>query len=415
MDKVLAVARREFIATVKTKAFVLSVVLMPVIMVGAIYGTEWVQRLAIKEQLPLRRLAVIDRSERVLADLEAQFAAYNQERPSQPMELATLPASETDTAALADRVNGDEFYGYLIVSADAVEADGGCVLARKDSHLQTGLRLEEMVKGAIVSARFRQAGIDRAQVETLSAQAIPIEWLDAKTGEPVSSDRAARMLTPYAFMFLLFMGTFVIAQGLLTTVIEEKSSRVVEVLLSAVSPTQLMAGKIVGTAFVGLALIAVWGGAGFASASAYNLGELVSGYRVTISLLYFVPGFLLIAALMAAMGSACNELKEAQSMVFPLSLLTMIPMIFGFYFLEHPASAFSIALSHVPPITPFVMVLRVCADPDTPIWQIVTTLVLLWVSVGVTIWAAGKIFRVGVLMYGKPPSVRELLRWVRYT
>jgi len=102
-------------------------------------------------------------------------------------------------------------------------------------------------------------------------------------------------------------------------------------------------------------------------------------------------------------------------MVFPLSVITIIPMIFGPYFVEFPASVLSIVLSYVPPITPFIMVLRVCADPNTPVWQIVSTLALLWAAVGATVWAAGKVFRTGVLMYGKPPSLRELLHWVRYS
>jgi ABC-2 type transport system permease protein len=215
-------------------------------------------------------------------------------------------------------------------------------------------------------------------------------------------------------MFLLFMGTFTISQGLLTTVIEEKSSRVVEVLLSAVSPLQLLSGKILGMAGVGFFLLIVWGGVGFVAAQKYNVGELVNAYRLWMSFLYFVPGFLLMAALLAAIGSACNELKEAQSMVFPLSLITLIPMIFWFYIAEHPESIVSVVLSYVPPITPFVMILRICADPHTPVWQIVSTLVVLWVSVAATMWAAGKVFRVGVLMYGKPPSLRELVRWVQY-
>ena len=214
-------------------------------------------------------------------------------------------------------------------------------------------------------------------------------------------------------MFLLFMGTFGISQGLLTTLIEEKGSRVVEVLLSAVSPTELLAGKILGLAAVGLLLLGVWGGVGYNSARTYHLTELVTGYRLTIAVLYFIPGFLLISSLLAAIGSACNELRDAQSMVFPLSLLTIIPMVCWFYIAEHPAAAFSLVLSFIPPITPFVMMLRVCSDPDTPVWQIAATLALLWGSVVTAIWAAGRVFRIGVLMYGKPPTPRELLRWVR--
>jgi ABC-type Na+ efflux pump permease subunit len=244
---------------------------------------------------------------------------------------------------------------------------------------------------------------------------VPLRWADVGTGKEKQANPFLAFMTPFAFMFLLFMGTFGISQGLLTSLIEEKGSRVIEVLLSAVSPTQLLAGKILGTVAVGFVLMLVWGGVGYMAAQKYHVAELVSTFRLVIAFLYFVPGFLLFASLLAAIGSACNELKDAQSMVFPLSMVTIVPMIFWFYLSEHPQSVISLALSFVPPITPMVMILRVCADPLTPLWQILATLALLWASVVVAIWAAGKIFRVGVLMYGKPPSVRELVHWLRYT
>ncbi|MCK4342249.1 MAG: ABC transporter permease [Phycisphaerae bacterium] len=412
MDKITAVARREFLATVRTKAFLLTVVMMPAIMLGAIYGTKWVQELTRKEKLPTRHLAVVDQGGVVFTDLSREFDNYNADRANQQFALERIPPAEADTEKLTARVQDGELYGYMIVSADAVAGEGGCVLARKDNQLQTGQILEAMIRNAVIAVRWRNEGIDPQRSAALRDQAIPITRWDAKTGEPVSSNELARAITPFAFMFLLFMGTFGISQGLLTTLIEEKSSRVVEVLLSALSPTQLMAGKILGTVLVGFLLITVWGSVGFWSAQGLNLGDLVTGYRLLLALLYFVPGFLLMASLLAGIGASCNELKEAQSMVFPLSVITIIPMIFWFYIAEHPASLFSIVLSYIPPITPFVMILRVCADPDTPLWQIVTTLAVLWVSVFLAIWAAGKVFRVGVLMYGKPPSLKELVRWV---
>lgn len=413
MDKIFAVAAREFMATVRTRAFILSVVLMPGLIVGAIYGTQWVHRLSKKEKVPVRRLAVVDETGALMEALAGQIAAHNAEFPNQRFELEQVSPDDADTEAFAARVRSGDLYGYAIIAADALELDGqGCELARKDSQLQAGQQLENMISTAIFAARFERAGIDPQEAAQLRT---PVRFtrVDAKTGGAVSGSVMARVMTPFAFMFLLFMGTFGISQGLLTTLIEEKSSRVVEVLLSAVSPTQLMAGKIVGMAAVGFVLIGVWGGVGYWSGRSSQLGDLVTGYRMGIALLYFVPGFLLMASLLASIGSVCNELKEAQSMVFPLSLLTIIPMIFWLYLSQHPASALSVVLSYVPPITPFVMILRVCADPDTPLWQIITTQMVLWASVLVAIWAAGKIFRVGVLMYGKPPSLREVLRWVR--
>ncbi len=412
MDKLLAVARREFIATVRTKAFLLSVVLMPGLIMLGIFGFERVQQIGQAEKLPTRRIAVVDGTGMVFPYLVAQVEAYNIERPNQRLEFVPLPPDRADEAHLRSQVRNADLYGFLILAPDAVDGNGGCVLARRDSQLETGQRLLRMLNDAVVAARFRRAGFEAAQIEALRRQ-VPVRAVDVATGAPVSISESARLVTPFAFMFLLFMGTFGISQGLLTTVIEEKSSRVMEVLLSAVSPLQLMAGKILGMVLVGFVLLTVWGGVGLAGARVYRASEMITAYRLAIALLYFVPGFLLISSLLAAIGAACNELKEAQSMVFPLSLITIVPMLFWFYIAENPASALSVGLSYLPPITPFVMVLRVCADPDTPVWQVVTTLVVLWGAVAATMWAASKVFRVGVLMYGKPPSLRELLRWVR--
>jgi len=415
MSKIIAVARREFVATVRTKAFVLSVVLMPGIIVAAIFGGQWVEKASKTEKRPVRQLAVVDRGGHVYEDFAQRVELYNNERPNQRFAIEETPSAEVDADAstLADRITQGDLYGYLIFSENIIAMDGeGCVMARKDNQLETGRQLERMVNDAVFAVRCREAELDPLKVFELQ-RPIPIQRMDLTTGKAGASNPILQFMTPFAFMFLLFMGTFGISQGLLTTLIEEKGSRVVEVLLSAVSPVQLLAGKIIGLALVGFLLMGVWGGVGFAAAQRYALSDLVTGYRVGIALLYFVPGFLLIASLLAAIGSACNELKDAQSMVFPLSLITIVPMIFWYFIAEHPSSAFSLALSYIPPITPFVMILRVCADPHTPLWQIISTLGLLWIAVLVAIWAAAKIFRVGVLMYGKPPSLSELLRWVR--
>lgn len=412
MDKVFVVARREFLTTVRTRAFILSVLLMPTLVVGAIFGTQAAQSLAQREQIPVRRLAVLDRTGVVFAELNGQVEAYNALRPNQRFELESLPVDETDLGEVRARVQAGELYGFATISADALDGDSPCKLARSDNQLETRQQLGRMINHAVQTVRFNQAGLEPARVEHLRRE-VPIVELNVSTGEAVKTNLLARTLTPFAFMFLLFISTFGISQWLLTSLIEEKSSRVVELLLSAVSPAQLMAGKILGTAMVGFLLIGVWGTVGFASGRAYNLTDLVTGQRLVLVVLYFVPGFLLIASILAAIGSACNELRDAQSMVFPLSILTVFPMIFWFYIAEYPTSMLSMVLSYVAPITPFIMILRVCADPDTPVWQIVSTLAVLWASVVLAIWAAGKIFRVGVLMYGKPPSPRELLRWVR--
>lgn len=414
MDKVIAVAWREFLTTVRTRAFILTLVMMPLLMVLGVFGTGFVQRMTEAEKVPLRRLAVSDEGGALFAELVAQFDAWNAGHPHQLFELERVDAAEATTETLVARVQADELYGYVVVPAGVLDvaAEARVDLARRDGQLEVGQRLERMINEAIYTARCRAAGIDVAEVARLR-QPVEFNRIDGKTGQPLGDNLMARALTPFVFMLLMFLGTFGISQGLLTTLIEEKGSRIVEVLLSAVSPTQLMAGKILGTVLVGFLLIVFWGAIGMFGAARYALHDVVTGYHVLIAILYFVPGFLLIASLLAGIGAACNELKEAQSMVFPLSLITVIPMLFWFFIAQYPQSAFSIALSYVPPITPFIMILRICTDPDTPLWQIVTTLLLLWASVLAAIWAAGRVFRVGVLMYGKAPALRDLIRWVR--
>ena len=412
MDKLVRVAWREYYATVRTKAFVLSVVLLPAIVVAGVFGTQYAEKLAAREKIPDRKLAVVDHTGRLHEPLAALVDAWNQSKPNQRFLLEQVPVEPDSTTALRQRVNQGELYAYIILPANVLAGDGKVELARRDKQLDAGRRMENFINGAVSMVRFQDLEIDPVKVAAARREVTILE-VDPATAQTRQSNVLARLLTPFAFMFLLFMGTFGISQGLLTSLIEEKSNRVIEVLLSAVSPMQLMGGKIVGNAAVGLTLLVVWGGVGYYSAQRLHVGELVGAQQLVLALLYFLPGFLFMAALLAGVGSMCNELKDAQGMMFPVSILTMIPMIFWFYLAQYPQSAVSVALSYIPPITPLVMILRICADPDTPVWQIVTTLALLWICVLGMFWAAAKVFRLGVLMYGKAPTLPELVRVVR--
>lgn len=413
MDKVLTVAVREFLATVRTRAFLLTVVMMPGLIIAGVYGSQWFMDVARKDEVPLRTVAVVDHTGFVLPALESEVERYNTERPKQPFKIEELDADTADTTALNQRVAKGELYGYVVISPDAIIGNGGCEFARRDSQLEPLRTWSDMLERAVIAIRFEDAGVAPAQLQHLH-RGVPIHEVNPQTGQAMKDNMMARIMTPFAFMFLLFMGTFGISQGLLTSLIEEKSSRVIELLLSAVSPFQLMAGKILGTALVGFVLLTVWGGVGSMAAHKYHLEQFVDAYRIFIAVLYFIPGFLLMSALLAAIGASCSQLKDAQSMVFPLSAITIIPMMCWYAITDRPDSVLAMSLSFIPPITPFVMVLRICADPDTPMWQIVATLGLLWASVVVAMWAAAKVFRVGVLMYGKAPTPMEMLRWVRY-
>ena len=414
MNRVVTVAVREFVETVKTKAFFFSAILMPILVVGMVFGMQRFTNLTESETIPTRTIAVLDETGAVFAALKAGIDDYNAENPNKPFALDSVDAAATDIAALGEQVSAGDLYAYVVIPRSAIEGDGGCTLGRKDNRVEVLRLFRNLINDAVEAIRFRNADppVDLEQIRQLQ-KPVTLSALDVKTGETSSGSDIAQLLTPFAFLFLLFTGTFGISQGLLTSLIEEKSSRVVEVLLSAISPLQLMTGKILGTVAVGVLLLSVWGSLGYAAAQSRGMAYLVSTERLVYAGLYFVPAFLFFASILAAVGSACNTLKEAQSMTFPLSLITIVPMLLWFPISQNPNSLLAIIFSYVPPATPFVMILRVCADPDIPLWQVVTTLALLWACVAVTIWCAAKIFRVGVLMYGKPPSLRELATWIR--
>ncbi len=413
MNKILVIAWREFLETVKTRAFFFGVILMPGLIIGIIFGSQRLSEMSEKESVPTRILAVLDQHGAVFPQLQEQVKKFNAQNPQRPFELTTMPPDlEKNVAA---RLEKGEWYAAITIPAEAVIRDGQCELLRKDEQLSAGRTISDMINDAIVNARMLTADppIDPRVIAMLQ-RPVRIAQINTKTGEKSKDSEMARVLTPFIFMFLLYMGTFGISMGLLTSVLEEKSSRVVEVLLAAISPMQLMAGKILGMAAVGVVVLGIWVAVGYSGARAQHMEHMVTGLRLTYVGLYFVPAFLLMSALLAGIGAACNTLKEAQSMISPLSILNILPMVLWFQLSQFPNSALSLVLSFIPPITPFVMILRICADPDIPIWQIVATLVLMWAAVFIAIWAAAKVFRIGVLMYGKPPSIRELIHWVRF-
>jgi ABC-2 type transport system permease protein len=222
------------------------------------------------------------------------------------------------------------------------------------------------------------------------------------------------MLLPAGFMMLLWITTFTSGQYLLTSTIEEKSSKVMEVILSAVSPMQLLLGKILGYAMVSAVMLVMYGGLAIAGLSAAAMADLVSPWTLLLMGIYFVMAYAFVSTMMASVGSAVSDLREAQSLVTPAMLVLMIPLILWLPISEQPNGMLATIMGFVPPAIPFVMILRVTASSE-PIaaWQVIASIVWGFAWVGVFVWAGAKIFRVGVLMQGKPPTPKELLKWIR--
>jgi ABC-type Na+ efflux pump permease subunit len=280
----------------------------------------------------------------------------------------------------------------------------------------TGL-IEDLVQASTARAHIEAAGLDVQTVRDLARAPEPNTVRISKEGVEKSEGKGTKvfkMMLPMGFMMLLWIGSFVSANYLLTTTIEEKSNKVMEVLLSAVSPMQLMGGKIIGQALVGFVMVGMYLAMAMAGLTAAAAADLIEWYDLVYFVLYYIMAYFMIASIMAAIGSAVNELREAQSLMTPAMLLLMIPLMLWLPISDSPNGTLATVTSFIPPLIPFVMILRVTGGEPIAQWQIIASLVIGFGSMFAMIWMAAKIFRIGVLMYGKPPSPLELIKWLRY-
>jgi ABC-2 type transport system permease protein len=460
MSKVLQIAWREFAATVLTKGFLVGLLIMP-LMMGAM--VLLIPLLVNVKAPPIKGgIAVLDRSgsvvERLRPQLEAKAFAdrrraiderMNAVMPASVKALAgsgnanaqieqsmkqivgevpeiTLNVIDADSALeaakerlLLDKSDRDALLAVLVVQADAVQKGEGSkalgsyelfVRDKLDDRLMGELR--EAMKTAIVDARLAVRQLDAEEIRTLIKLSSVSPQLVTKNGAQSKSEIASKLL-PMAFMILILIAVMTAGQQLMTSTIEEKSSRVVEVLLAAVSPTQLMAGKIIGQMAVGLLMLLVYGGLLIVALFSFSVLGMIDPMLLLYMLIFFVIAFTTLAALMAAIGAAVNELREAQALLTPVILVAVLPSMLWMPISNDPDSMFATVLSLVPPISPFVMMLRMASSTPPPLWQV-------WLSIGIgvlgmwaAIWFAGKVFRIGLLMHGKPPNFMTLLRWVR--
>lgn len=286
------------------------------------------------------------------------------------------------------------------------------IYTNRTMHVDNSGLLSERLSGAIVAMRMITQEVDalKAQV-AMTPPDISVRNV-TETGE-IESNEVSNMLVPLAFMMLLWISTFTGGQYLLTTTIEEKSSKVIEVLLSATSPMQLMTGKILGQGAVALTMLLLYAAMGVGALRQFDLEHLVEPMKILLVAPYFIMAFFFIACMMASIGSAVNEMREAQALMGPVMMIVMLPLLAWMPIVKSPNGSFATIASFVPPMTPFVMALRLGTNQVIPFWQIAATIVIGFAAMLIFIWLTAKIFRIGILMHGKAPNFMTLLRWVR--
>ena len=327
-----------------------------------------------------------------------------------------------DIDALKDQARSGELIGVAVIPA--VLLDASVTSDRPNVELTvpnaTAPRhiseLEDLIQDAVVRTRVLDAGKDLSAIQTLIRRpSIDMRRLGAEGGEREENVKL-RSVLPMVFMMLIWIATFTSGNYLLTSTIEEKSNKVMEVILSAVSPLQLLWGKVLGLAAVAGIILFMYGGLLIAALIAFTLTDLLSWTLLLWSGFFLLVAYFTIASIMAAVGSAVSDLREAQSLIGPVMMILMVPFVLWIPIGEEPNGVVAVVCSFIPPIQPFAMVMRLAAATEPiPTWQLIASGAVGVASVFVFVWAASKIFRVGVLMQGKPPSPLELLRWVRRT
>ena len=423
------VAKREYLERVKTKAFVILTLLTPAI----IFAFGVLPSMIMMSKTKGEKRLVVVAPEQATADLVKQRLEAPPEvkkkdgaQQGPPDDITGLQfqasvstdMSDANRTALQKQIDAKQIDGFLWLDEASTAKHSIPYFAGSTTDFLELQRIRNAAREALMTRAFEKSGIASEQLQNLLQ---PYD-LDATQWTNGKATKAGDMQfwTVFILGFAMYMVTIFYGMNVLRAVIAEKSSRIMEVLLSTLTPTELMTGKVFGVAAVGLTQVIIWAAAGAVAAApgALTMGSVIGQANFTWATgayfaLFFLLGYLLYSSLCAALGSTVNSEQEAQQFQF----IVMMPLILSFFFMMKaarvPNDPLIVVLSMFPLSAPLVMYTRVVLGA-APAWQVGLSLALLVLSVAFVIWLCARIYRVGVLMYGKKPNLPEIIKWIRY-
>jgi ABC-2 type transport system permease protein len=410
--KYLVVAKWEFLEKVKSKAFIISLILMPVIMVvfGLLPGL-----LASKPDDKTITIGVLDETGKIVTPLSKRLDEKYRLPDGRPNYLIRdltepLPADEQRARALKMVVE-KKVEGYFLIPATAYDSGKVEYRAENVGNFRVSERLARTIEEVIVEHRLQTQGINAEQVRKLM-KGIDVRSIKiSEKGEEKESGFLETFFSAYIAVMMLMFLVLTSGQLLIRSVVEEKSNRVIEVLLSSCSARDVMIGKILGLSGLGLFQMFIWGMIGL-GIGLQTGASLFAIENLALSFVYLILGYLLYSAIFVAAGSPVTTEQEAQQITSYVSLFLVFPIVLAMPAMQNPDALFLRILSYVPLLTPAFMIMRIPIQMP-PLWEILATIALLVVSCVFMMWVAGKIFRTAILIYGKRPSLGELVRWLR--
>ncbi len=418
MDKLKAIIKREYLTRVRSKGFIIGTVLSPLFMSSFILIPLLLGRSTGPEKY---RIVALDQSgdARLFESLTLALAPT---RPGQPRyelsreEVSSQEEFETRRRDLSKRVADKQLDGYLILPRDALLREEIKFYAKSAGGVSNQIRLKNAIVRAIQERRIALAGLDAERIRELT-KGVELTVVN----EQGESDRG-RVMLAFTLVILIYFTVLIYGVAVMRGVMEEKQSRIIEVLLASVKPFHLMLGKVIGIGLVGLTQYLIWAVFGVAL-SAFSAGAIaVAGFsmpRIPVSLMiffiiYYLLGYFLYAALYAMVGAIVSSEDDGQQAQWPVSMTFALSMVASTLAMENPNSALMTGLSLTPFFGPSLMFLRIALGA-APAWQIAASIAIMIAAIVAVSWIAAKVYRVGVLIYGKRPTLPELARWLRYS
>jgi ABC-2 type transport system permease protein len=429
LRKVWTIGSTEFGSAVRSKAFVIGILLVPAMAVlGAV-----MPKLAGDETDKLERhVAVVDETGRLYPMLGLIADQWNAAQvgkdgtvrgPRFRLRQVTPKAGEAADdvrTALSDQVRAKELFAFVELPKALFE-DKPTIRYYTDSPTFQPLPrwLEEVVTRLVIAERLKNTNVDPQTMLALVRE-VDLNRLgllsraaDGKITPAKVSDPIRSFVTPMVLMMLMFLIVISTASPLLNSVMEEKMTRISEVMLGSVSPFELMLGKLLGVLCVAMLLSVVYLSGAYGFAAYYGYADAVTPLQIVWFVVYLIMAMMIYGSMFMAIGAAATDLKDAQALMTPCMILFMTPMFVWMPILRAPASTMAVVASLVPFATPILMTLRMALTPAPPAWQIALGFVLTLATTAAFVWAGGRIFRTGILMQGKSATFAEMWRWVR--
>jgi ABC-2 type transport system permease protein len=432
MHNVWLIARREYLERIRTRGFLITTLIIPLIMCGFIYGSAFVY----SNSGSAAHIAVVGSDTQLVLDLQTELQHRQQARHAQPHSTRQTtiavdaidagPQNEQATRALLDRqLDSGDLDGFLWITPAPAPTSAKADPARPTFTFTPRSSEQDSLRGPLAAAlgavlmreQLAHRGIAGADADSLLQ---PVEILAVRA--PHRQDRESAEVSVTLLFFLMYMVISLYGMNVARSIIEEKTSRIFEVMLATIRPQEMMAGKILGVGSVGLTQVGIWLSATLllsASSIAANLGG--QGIHIALTLaqivyffVYFILGYAFYSSIAAALGAMTNSEHEIQQ----LNLILVLPLFVCFITLKsvltYPDSSMARVLALIPPFTPLLMYIRVSLGHPSH-WTVFASIALTSACIYAIVWVTSRIYRVGVLMYGKRPTLPELLRWLKYS